>query len=243
MSARNSLRFLLVQVRDEGDPMRAQEVTRFAWALGCHEGQIATHDLLKAFPTRDVLDSYDAVLFGGSGDYSAAGEGEWLERILDGMRSLHDQGKPTFASCWGFQAFARAMGGECVHDPAHAELGPVDLRLTEAGRADPVFGALPRRFQGQAGHEDRVSRLPAGAVLLASTRRVAEQAYTFPGKPIYATQFHPELDREALIGRLRAYPRYVQRIAGVPLAMFEAQCGETPEANTLLRRFVEHVFG
>jgi len=243
VTARSSLRFLLLQLRDETDPMREQEVARFAWALDCRPEQIATHDLLKSFPTRSVLDRYDAMLLGGSGDYSAAGEGAWLERILDGMRTLHEVSKPTFASCWGFQAFARAMGGECVRDAAHAELGLVNLHLTDAGRADPVFGALPEEFLGQAGHEDRVSRLPDGAVLLAFTERVAEQAYTFPGKPIYATQFHPELDREALVGRVRAYPRYVQRIAGLPLAEFEAQCGETPEANTLLRRFVAHVFG
>lgn len=243
MSLHASPHYLLLQVRNSDDPMRQQEVGCFTRALGCPEGSVTPFDMLPAFPSLGVLRQYDAVLFGGSGDYSAAGEGEWLERILDGMRELFTLRKPTFASCWGFQAFSRALGGMCIHDPEHSELGAISMRLTEAGGADPVFGGLPSEFLAYSGHEDRVSQLPEGAVLLASSATVAEQAYTFGDAPIYATQFHPELTLDTLIGRVRAYPRYVEQISGVPLAEFERQCVETPEANGLLRRFVEVVFG
>ena len=76
-----------------------------------------------------------------------------------------------------------------------------------------------------------------------SSDRVAEQAYTFADIPLYATQFHPELNRAGLIERLEAYPKYVEQIAGIPLPQFEQQCREAPEANGLLKRFVEVVFG
>ena len=35
--------------------------------------------------------------------------GPWLPAALDAMVALHETGKPTFASCWGFQAMARAL--------------------------------------------------------------------------------------------------------------------------------------
>lgn len=243
MSVSPNARFLLLQVRNEGDPIIGQEIDCFAAAIGCGASRVTPHSVLGAFPTQPTIDEHDVVLIGGSGDYSAAGEGEWLERILDGLRLLHDRGKPTFASCWGFQAFARAMGGRCEHDPENAELGNVELTLTEAGKQDPVFGALPERFLGFAGHEDHVTLLPEDALLLASTTRVREQAYTFADKPIYATQFHPELTRDTILRRLAAYPRYVEQFAGMTLAELTVRLQATPEANGLLPRFVEQVLG
>jgi len=248
------LRYLLLQTRNSDDDMRAQEVRCFSRALDCDANDIAVVDFLQRGPTPDDLDAADMVLLGGSGHYSAAAEldgpsepgrprpSSWLERSLDFLRDLHRRAKPTFASCWGFQAMARALGGRCIHDPPYAELGTIELHLTDAGRADPVFGPLPPTFTGQAGHEDHVTELPPDAVLLASSDRVRHQAFRFAGKPIYCTQFHPELNRQAIIERVRAYPEYVERIAAVPHDQFLATVRETPEANQLLRRFVRVVF-
>ncbi len=233
--------FLLLQVRNLDDPMREQEVGCFATALGCPADSIDTHDLLSGPPPRHRLSAYAAVLLGGSGDYSVAAGGEWLEPVLDAMRQLHEMGKPTFASCWGFQALARALGGRVVTDLSRAELGTIELELTEAGLADPVLGILPPRFIGHAGHQDIVDTLPAGAIRLARSDRVEYQAFTFPGKPIYCTQFHPELTRRAFLERLEQYPSYVERIVGCSLERFAAGVRETPEANRLLRRFVQVV--
>jgi GMP synthase (glutamine-hydrolysing) len=58
-----------------------------------------------------------------------------------------------------------------------------------------------------------------------------------PAAPLYCTQFHPELDRTAFIGRVHAYPEYVERIAGTTIAEFEHQCLETPAMNGLLAKF------
>jgi GMP synthase (glutamine-hydrolysing) len=223
--------------------MAAQEVRCFARMLDCPISAIEVFDLLSAAPPIDKLQQPDMLLLGGSGHYSAASQGEWLERALDCMRAIHRLAKPTFASCWGFQAMARAMGGKCVHDLPNAEVGTIELALTDAGRADPLFGQLPPVFSGQAGHEDHVVELPPDAVLLASSARVREQAFRFAGRPIYCTQFHPELDRTALMERVIAYPEYVARIARIPFDDFIQSCGETPEANSLLRRFIDLILG
>lgn len=161
---------------------------------------------------------------------------------MQAMRELFDLRKPTFASCWGFQAMARALGGRVITDIDRAELGTVTVQLTSAGRNDPIFGPLGDRFDAQMGHQDRVVELPAGAVRLAKTEQVENQAFCFPDRPIYCTQFHPELDQQSLLGRLRAYPQYVREISGVSMQQFAANhCRETPQANQLIKRFLNHV--
>ncbi len=235
------LRFLLFQVRNPDDPMREHEVESFSRSLRCKRNHIDVFDLIGGVPSARQFDAVDVVLLGGSGDYSVAKGGPWLPEALEAMRQLHETSKPTFASCWGFQAMARAMGGEVVTDRDRAEVGTRWMEMTPEGKRDPVFGPLGDRFQVQIGHEDIVTKLPEGATLLASSDRVQNEAFRFDGKPIYCTQFHPELRREDFVERCHAYPEYVDRIAGLPLDEFIETVQETPQAHRLIRRFVDHV--
>src|SRR6476659_8700709 len=145
------LRYLLLQTRNAGDPMAAQEVRCFARALECDISAISVTDLIGSAPSGATLRQADMLLLGGSGHYSvatrASGHSEldrphspWLDRAFDVLREIHHFAIPTFASCWGFQAMARAMGGECVNDVPNAEVGTIELRLTDVGGADPIFG-------------------------------------------------------------------------------------------------------
>jgi GMP synthase (glutamine-hydrolysing) len=239
----DNLRYLLLQIRNASDPMRDHEIGCFTRVLACDAARLEVFDLLSGVPTASQLAGVDMVLLGGSGDYSAACTGVWLDRALDGLRLLHAAAKPTFASCWGFQAMARALGGRVVHDAARAELGTLDLHLTPAGLKDPVFAALGETFRGQAGHEDLVTELPPDATLLASSDLVINQAYCCADRPIYCTQFHPELGRDDLLTRIRAYPEYVRHVAGMSIEQFAQRCTATPETEEILPRFVRHVFG
>ncbi len=238
------LRYLLLQVRNPEDPMRQQEVQCFTRAIGCGEDQMHVFDLLSGVPSLAHLSHFDVVLLGGSGDYSVAAGGPWLPAALETMQELYYTDKPTFASCWGFQAMAKAMGGEVVTDNRRAELGSVVVRLTEAGKQDPIFGSLGEQFLAPMGHQDVVERLPAEAILLASSDAVENQAFRFAGKPIYCTQFHPELDRAAFLERVDAYPHYVDTIAGLSLKDFARErCHETPVAAEILKNFLQHCLG
>jgi GMP synthase (glutamine-hydrolysing) len=234
-------KFLLLQVRKRDDAMRAQEVACFARALACPAEKIQVFDLLSGAPTAEQLAAVDVVLLGGSGDYSVAEGGDWLPPALAAMRTLYEIGKPTFASCWGFQAMARALGGEVVTDKSRAELGSVAIHLTAAGQLDPLFAPLGQQFTAPLGHQDCVLRLPQQAVALASSEKVANQAFCLPGKPIYGTQFHPELDRTALIERVQAYPAYLATITGETLEEFRQNCPEFTATDQLLRRFVQQL--
>jgi len=237
-----SMRYLLLQVRKPGDVMAAHEIRGFAKHLRCQESTIRIHDLISGQPSRASLDDVDAVLIGGSGDYSVVTGGPWLESALDTMRQLHDLSKPTFASCWGFQAFSLALGGSVVTDLDRAEVGSFDLHLTQMGREDPIFSPMGEVFCAQMGHQDIVEKLPEGALCLASSERVANEAFVFPGKPIYGTQFHPELDLSTLLDRLRTYPAYIRSITGLEYDQFvRTCCRESTATEGLLERFARHV--
>ena len=236
------INYLLLQVRNPDDPMREHELNAFGRALGAVNGRIRVFDLLNRPLARGDIDRTDMFLIGGSGHYSATATGPWIERALDSLRAVHDSAKPTFASCWGFQAMARALGGRVVHDPLRAELGTHLLSVTEAGASDPLFGPLAPSFAGQMGHEDCVDELPSGTTLLASSDKTNHQAYRFDDRPIYCTQFHPELSRRDMLQRVKHYPHYVEKIAGVPIGRFAELLSETPEAESLLKRFVALVF-
>ena len=96
---------------------------------------------------------------------------------------------PIFAICLGAQLVAAALGGE-VSRAQTPEIGVYEI--TSTGITDPVFeltGAAPVTQW----HEDMVTRLPDGAVTLASSPLCANQIYRF-GSKSYAVQFHPEVD-------------------------------------------------
>lgn len=232
-----SARYLLLQMRKASDPMRQHEVGCFARGLNTGTTQIDAFDLLQSVVTERLLNRYDMVLLGGAGEFSAAAPVEQLDTPLRSLQLVHDVGKPTFASCWGFQAFARALGGRVLNDVGNAEVGTLDVSLTPEGRRDDVFGRLPAVFTAPMGHEDHVVELPPGAVHLARSERVTFQAFRFPDRPIYCTQFHPELEPADLVTRVRAYPEYLERIAGVTLDEFEARLRSTAHCSRLLAQF------
>jgi GMP synthase (glutamine-hydrolysing) len=221
--------------------MRLQEIDCFAHALGCDNADLTALDLLRDRPSMDQVAAFDVVLIGGSGEFSIAGEEDWVEYVLEMMCGLSDRRIPTFGSCWGFQTIARALGGTVVTDPGRAEMGTVSLTLTEQAGLDPVFSDCGTPLLAQMGHQDIVTSLPADAVLLASSEQVENEAFCFTDRPIYCTQFHPELKRKDFLERCWAYPHYVEQIAGLPLDEFIETVMETPEAHQLIRRFVDHV--
>ena len=110
---------------------------------------------------------------------------------------------PFLGACYGIGTLGGLFGG--VVDRAYAEpVSAVEIRLTDEGRADPLFGVLPGCFDAFLGHKEAVSRLPEGAVLLASSASCPVQGFRL-GRNVYATQFHPELDVAGLHTRIEVY--------------------------------------
>ena len=219
--------------------MAQHEQECFANALRVPTDCISLHDLLAGPPTRGTMDTHDAVLVGGSGDYSVLGSHPFLRPFFDFLANvIIDQSVPTFASCFGFQALVLAGGGGIVHDEVRAEVGTYTLTVTEAGKNDPLFQTLAPAFRAQLGHKDHAERLPAGMTNLAASEAVPFQALRVDGLPIVATQFHPELTRTTNTERyLRYWEAYGTGNQDDDPVL--ARMAESPEATALLSRWAE----
>ncbi len=235
--------FMILQIRDAGDSIRDHEIQCFMRSTGQQTGVLRIVALLNNQVTAASLEDVDMVFIGGSGAYSATDEGDWIGGAMESLRVVHASQTPTFASCWGHQALARAMGGRVENHPDSAEVGTIPMTLTAAGSDDPVFGGLPSPFHAQVGHEDSVMELPPNTTIIAGSERCRIHAYRFDDAPIYCTQFHPELTHDDLLMRLDAYPEYVERIAGLPMDEFKKTTQESPEASGIIAAFVSHALG
>ena len=233
--------FLLLQARLPGDAMAAHERRCFAATLGVPLERVRCHDLLGGPPAEAELAGVDLLLVGGSGSFSVLDDLPWLRGFFGFLSDVAiPRALPVFASCFGFQALVVAGGGEVIHDPDRSEVGTFDIRLTDAGLPDPLLGPRGPVFPAQLGHKDRAVRLPVGTVNLAGSKRAPLQAFRVPGTPIVATQFHPELDREANTFRYRAY---LEIYAATDQDEVIGRMRETPEASSLLPAWVEEVLG
>ena len=240
-----ALRILLLQARDEDDPMKEEEVLSFAEKSGLTPEQFDQHDLLGGPPELAEVLERDAMMVGGSGDYYVSkGNLPAFEELLEVLAEVVAAGHPTFASCFGFQLLTTALGGEIVHDPESTEVGTYELRLTEAGERDELLGALPARFMAQLGRKDRAARLPAGIHNLAASEQCPFQAFRVPGQPVWATQFHPELDARTNKDRFMRYlDGYSMHMTPEEKRASLERFHESPEASRLLPAFLNRVFG
>lgn len=122
--------------------------------------------------------------------------GELLEEIVG-------TDLPFLGACYGVGTLGGFLGG--VIDSTYGEpVGAVPVALTAQGREDPLCAGLPPVFDAYVGHKEALRYLPPGAVLLGTTPTAPVQMMRV-GRNVYATQFHPELDREGIVERLLAY--------------------------------------
>lgn len=113
--------------------------------------------------------------------------------LLDESRLLAeavDEGVPVLGVCLGAQLLARTLGAE-VHAGEVSEIGWLDIVPTSNTAGDPLLGHLAGPVGVYQWHHD-VFDLPAGAVRLASSSLVANQA--FRAGTAWGVQFHPEVD-------------------------------------------------
>ena len=102
-----------------------------------------------------------------------------------------------------------------------------------------LFHDTPDNFRAVSVHKERATELPAGCELLAYTESCAH-AFRVSGKPFWAFQFHPELDRSTLVERLTIFKsNYTE--GDDHLDEILAAAVETPESNALVRKFTERV--
>jgi GMP synthase (glutamine-hydrolysing) len=153
----------------------------------------AVDELVEWLPQEQAPPSLDgfgaAIVFGADAQVDQEDTREWLRPEKQLVRELLERGTPLLGVCFGSQLIADAAGAE-VRRAAEPEIGWHGVELTAAGRADPLLGFLPERFESLQWHHYEWL-LPPGAVDLARSARCL-QAFRLEGRPVWGVQFHPE---------------------------------------------------
>ena len=241
-NSQKDIRILLIQARDEPEILR-QEQQCFLERCNIEEDQLISLNLLDANVDdikRIDLSSYDAIMIGGSGAYSATNNYPWMDALLDLVKRAYNASFPTFGSCWGHQIIARALGGSVVYDAELTEMGCHTITLNPTGQQDILFRDFPHSFKANMGHHDRVNQLPPDGIDLAFSKTQSHQAFRIKNKPIYGTQFHSELNAARERERLFAYrPYYTEVDTEEEFQEILNGLAETTEVDGLLQKFLE----
>jgi GMP synthase (glutamine-hydrolysing) len=238
---RSKLRILLLQIRDDPQ-VRREEHASFAGQAKLAPEQI---DVLNVFDTprfpAEAADAYDALFVGGASEASVLEPEtyEFVPHACDLLRRARNCGQPVFASCFGFQLAVIAFGGRILRDARDFEMGTLPIRLAEEAQSDPILRDTPDGFLAVSVHRERSLEAPQGCVTLAYTEACCH-IFRVPGKPFWAFQFHPEVDRATLIERLTVFKeKYTDDDEHLKQVLDNAS--ETPESNRLVTKFVDRV--
>ncbi|WP_214407113.1 glutamine-hydrolyzing GMP synthase [Pseudonocardia lacus] len=122
---------------------------------------------------------------------------------------LFTSGIPVLGLCYGFQAMARALGGEVAPDGTR-EYGRTELTVTEPGA---LHGGLPARHPVWMSHGDSVVRAPEGFTVTASSERAKVAAFEDVERRLAGVQYHPEVGHSPHGQDVLA--RFLHEVAGI----------------------------
>jgi GMP synthase (glutamine-hydrolysing) len=201
--------FLLLATRAE-DLAADEEYAAFLRFGGLSGGELVRRRLEGAPLGTVDLDDWSGIILGGSPFNSADPEERKsavqlrVERELSVLLdAVVERDFPMLGACYGVGTLGVHQGA--VVDATFSEpVSATEVWLTDAGRQDPLLGALPESFQAFVGHKEAVTALPGHAVLLASSGACPVQAFRIR-RNVYATQLHPELDVPGIQTRIEIY--------------------------------------
>jgi GMP synthase (glutamine-hydrolysing) len=148
-------------------------------------------------PSAKALNGYAGIIWTGCNltIYDTANQSVSSQIKL--AKDAYQVGVPSFGSCWGIQMAAFAAGGRVEANPKGREMGMGrKIHQTPAAHNHPMFEGKPRVFEGFVSHDDMVTKLPPGGILLASNNFAPVQAIAVTHKSgtFWATQYHCEYD-------------------------------------------------
>ena len=126
-------------------------------------------------------------------------------------QGLFDLGLPILGICYGQQTLCEQLGGK-VEPGDHREFGRATLTLVEPCALFEGVVAKGGQAQVWMSHGDRVTALPAGFTVVATSEGAPFAAIAHAEKRIYGVQFHPEVVHTPIGSRLLS--NFVHKIAG-----------------------------
>ena len=240
-------RILLVQSRKSPEWIRVEQ-DNYRRAVG----GLARLDFLSALDEQltwtspdQILAGYDGVMFGGSTDFDLDGGRSEKDparimavRIVSRTRLLVsyalEHNLPVLGICFGHQIIAQMHDGKVVSDVEQKKVGSHEVHLTPEGERDPLFNGFPKNFFAQYWHGDSITKLPTGAVLLATGPTCRFSALRY-GERAYTLQFHPEANYSR-------FSELLKQSGNVPEGVdIGSVVRETPEASTLIQTWIERI--
>jgi GMP synthase (glutamine-hydrolysing) len=121
-------------------------------------------------------------------------------------------GIPVFGICYGQQTMAEQLGGK-VESGHHREFGRAMLDVREPSALFDGVWSTGERHQVWMSHGDRVTRLPDGFKVIATSENAPYAAVSDEARRFYAVQFHPEVVHTPDGAKLLS--NFVHKIAGL----------------------------
>ena len=146
-------------------------------------------------------DACDAYICTGS-RFSVYEDRDWIAKLKDYVRTLHDAKKPFVGICFGHQMLAEALGGEVK--PAEYGWG-VGIHEMHVTRPEPWMQPPVEEPKIEYMHSDQVQKLPPDSTVLARAPH-CEVAMFRVGDTMLGIEGHPEFPApyvEALVNARR----------------------------------------
>lgn len=201
--------FLLISSRAE-EAVAAEEHQSYCRLTGLDPSELEWRRIEQE-PLGEIhLREYSGIILAGS-PYTVSEPAEKKTavelRVEEELSHLLDEviarDFPFLGVCYGIGTIGAHQGATV--DRTYGEPVRVSrIHLTEDGQADLLFRELPDDFDAFVGHKEALSDVPAHFTVLASSKDCPVQAFRL-GNNVYATQFHPELERTTFATRVRAY--------------------------------------
>lgn len=168
----------------------------------------------------DALSDELLVILGGPISVNDGEMFPFIETELDLLRQRIAADKPTLGICLGAQLIASALGAD-VYSGESKEIGWYPLNLTEAGK-NSALRYLDAVHCSMLHWHGETFDLPDGAVLLASSERYENQAFSY-GENILALQFHPEITQRSMEKWFIGHIGEIMQTEGVSVAQLRRE--------------------
>jgi len=105
---------------------------------------------------------------------------------------IYQAGVPVLGICYGEQAMAQQLGGQ-VEGGHHREFGRAEVEVTKSSLLTDGVWEVGQRYPVWMSHGDRVTRLPEGFAVTATSPNAPIAMIADDVRKFYATQFHLEV--------------------------------------------------
>ena len=178
------IKLLIVNNAEKGITEFVEPLQKIVSAAGAASEVIEYEETLST-----NISSYDGIILGGSprGD-------DIVDHHLPYFQWIKTCDVPLLGICAGHHITGKLYGAKMLRS-VEKEVGENYLFIQQQ---DPIFRELPERFLVRQNHHDSIT-LPQDFLLLAHSENCKVSMMKHPAKPLYTTQFHPEVLNKDLL--------------------------------------------